>query len=119
MTTATNSPARTKVFYRAVHTRTLWRKVHNHTSLEKAIYGVDGAAGLFTRRVRIDYEKHGEPRYVLAWLDGATTGYAIKPDLSEENGLRVVSVSMNELLAYERNGQVSDAELECHFQATL
>ncbi len=119
MTTTADSPARTKVFYRAIHTRTLWRKVGSHHSLDKAIYGVDGAAGLFARRVRIDYGKHGEPRYVLAWLDGATTGYAIKPDLSAENGIRVVSVPMNDLLAYERNGQASDAELERHFQPTI
>ena len=119
MTTKKDSSARTKVFYRAIHTRTLWRKVGSHHSLEKAIYGADGAAGLFARRVRIDYEKHGDPRYVLVWLDGATTGYAIKPDSSAENGIRVVSVPTSDLLAYERNGQVSDAVLERHFQATI
>ncbi len=119
MTTKKDSSARTKVFYRAIHTRTPWRKVHNHTSLDKAIYGVDGAAGLFSRSVRIEYEKHGEPRYVLAWLDGATAGYAIKPDSSAENGIRVVSVPTSDLLAYERNGQASDAELERHFQPTI
>ena len=119
MTTTRNSPAKTKVFYRAVHTRTLWRKVHNHTSLENAIYGVDGAAGLFAHRVRIDYEKHGEPRYVLVWMDGAATGYAIKPDRSTDKGIRVVSVSMGDLLGYEHEGQASATELERHFQTSI
>ena len=119
MTTTTNSPARIKVFYRAIHTRTLWRKVGSHLNLEKAIYGVDGAAGLFAHRVRIDYEKHGGPCYVLVWLEGASTGYAIKPDSSADKGIRVVSVSMSDLLAYERKGQASATELEHHFLATI
>ena len=119
MTTTTNSPARPKVFYRAIHTRTLWRKVHNHTSLEKAIYGIDGAVGLFAHRVRTNYEKHGEPCYVLAWLEGASNGYAIKPDASADKGVRVASISMNDLLAYESNGQASAIELERHFQTTI
>lgn len=53
-----------KVNYRAVHTKSMWRKVSTHQSLESAINGKDGAAGLFARKARINFETHGDPCYV-------------------------------------------------------
>lgn len=43
------------ICYRAVHTKSQWRKVNTHQSLSAAVTGKDGAAGLFARKVRINY----------------------------------------------------------------
>lgn len=98
--------------YRAVHSKTIWRKVKTHSSLDAAINGRDGAAGLFARRVRIDYEKHGDPLYVLVWQEGAESGYLIRPDKASSGGICQVPVAMDLLMKYERAGQVDKAVLE-------
>jgi hypothetical protein len=49
----------TSIIYRAVHVRTAWRRAFNHKTLELALHGINGAAGLFAGRVRIDYIMHG------------------------------------------------------------
>jgi hypothetical protein len=101
--------------YRAVHAKTLWRKAGNHRSLESAINGKDGAAGLFAHRVRIDYQKHGEPLYVLVWEDGATTGCVIKPDKGSSTGIRRAAVPIGILMQWEEIGRADNAELEKFF----
>ena len=101
--------------YRAIHTKNMWRKVGNHTSLESAILGKDGAAGLFARKVRIDYAKHGDPLYVLVWESGAKTGYVIKADPSDPRGIRVAGVPSQDLLNFEARGQAGQRELEQYF----
>lgn len=66
------------VNYRAIHTRTGWRRAGNHKSEESAIRGPNGAAALFAGRVQTDYARHGEPLFVLVWLTGAASGKVIK-----------------------------------------
>ncbi|MGH2567809.1 MAG: hypothetical protein ACRDGA_05675 [Bacteroidota bacterium] len=103
------------VNYRAVHTKTLWRKVGNHQSLDSAINGKDGAAGLFARKVRINYETHGDPLYVLVWEQGAHSGYVIKPDANGPKGIQKVSIPVADILTFERRGQANHSELEKYF----
>lgn len=103
--------------YRAIHTRNLWRKVGNHTSLEKAILGKDGAVGLFARKVRIDYAKHGDPLYVLVWEGGADKGFVIRPDSNSPEGIRVASVPMHDIQDFESRGQASQRALDKYFGA--
>jgi hypothetical protein len=94
-----------RIRYRAVHTKTRWRKVNAaHASIENALFGKDGAAGLFARRVRIDYEKHGDPQYVLVWQDGAERGYVVRADAQAAGGIRIVEVAAASLLAFEDAG---------------
>ena len=101
--------------YRAIHTKNMWRKVGTHTSLENAILGKDGAAGLFARKVRIDYAKHGDPLYVLVWESGAMSGYVIKSDPSDPNGIRIARVPIQDLLNFEARRQAGQRELEKYF----
>lgn len=103
------------IIYRAIHTKNMWRKVGSHTSLENAIVGKDGAAGLFARKVRIDYAKHGDPLYVLVWESGAKSGYVIKADPSAPKGIRTAGVQMKDLLDFEARGQAGQRELEKYF----
>ena len=105
-----------KVHYRAIHTKSKWRKAANHGSLNSAIYGPNGAAGLFAGKVRIDYTAHGDPMYVLAWQEGAQSGHAIKRDATDSRGIRVVSVPIGDLLGFDARGQASQSELERYFQ---
>jgi len=107
-------PAAT-INYRAVRTRTAWRKVSNHVSLDSAIYGKDGAAGLFTRKVRIRYETHGDPMYVLVWIDGEQSGYVVKPDATAEKGIIVAALPIAHLLEFETRRSASMSELEPYF----
>ncbi|WP_373975846.1 hypothetical protein NT239_03525 [Chitinibacter sp. SCUT-21] len=101
--------------YRAVHTKSIWRKVSNHQSIESAINGKDGATGLFARKVRINYETHGDPCYVVVWEQGAQSGFVIKPDPATPNGIRQVSIPIAVILAFESKGQVSQLELDSYF----
>jgi hypothetical protein len=101
--------------YRAVHTKSLWRKVSTHQSLESAINGKDGAAGLFARKVRINYETHGDPCYVFVWEQGAQSGFVIKSDSSAPKGIRQVSIPISDILAFESKGQASQSELRRYF----
>lgn len=103
------------IHYRAIHTRTAWRKVSSHTSLDSAIYGKDGAVGLFARTVRIRYETHGDPLYVLVWMDGQASGYVVKPDTSAAKGIRMASVPVAQLLALDARATASASELESCF----
>lgn len=98
--------------YRAVHSKTVWRKVATHRSLESAIHGRDGAAGLFARKVRIDYEKHGDPLFALVWEDGAVNGYVIRPDKASPTGIRQVPVPIDLLMNCENAGQADHSVLE-------
>lgn len=103
------------ISYRAVHTKTLWRKVNSHESLESAINGKDGAAGLFARKVRINYETHGDPRYVIALEQGAQSGFVIKANPTSPKGIQQTTIPISDILAFERNGKASPSELERYF----
>jgi 5-methylcytosine-specific restriction protein A len=99
------------IHYRAVHTKSPWRKVNSHKTLKSALDSQDGAVGLFARKVRINYETHGDPLYVFVWEDGAQEGYLIIPDMESQNGVRKVSIPMDEILAFDLKGGASEEEL--------
>lgn len=66
------------VNYRAIHTKSRWRKVGTHKSVASALDGPNGAASLFKGKVRINYRTHGQPLYVFVWEDGAMEGWAVR-----------------------------------------
>jgi hypothetical protein len=95
------------VNYRAVHTKSAWRIARGHKSLENAIYGKDGAAGLFARKVRIDYERHGAPLYVVVWQSGCSTGFVVTSSTTSPERIAVAKLPIAEIYAYEEQGGVS------------
>jgi len=97
--------------YRAVHSKSKWRKVNSHQSIDSAINGVNGAAGLFAKKVRIDYEKHGEPLFVLVWESESSKGFALRKDPSQPGGIQKISVPIQKLLSFEQRGAASEHEL--------
>ncbi len=102
------------IHYRAIHTKSLWRKVNSHFTIENAIDGINGATGLFARQARIDFSKHGDPLYVLIWEDNAQIGYLIKENNSK-NGIDKVEISINDIIRYEQNGEANPNELADYF----
>ena len=110
------SGASGKIIYRAVHTKTLWRKVGSHQSLDAAINSKDGAARLFSRKARIDYQRHGDPLYVLVWEEGnVQEGYVIKRDTTASNGIKVTAMPVQLLAQFEKRGEACADELEMWF----
>jgi hypothetical protein len=99
-----------QIRYRAVHTKTLWRKVNSHRSLEAAVNGKDGAAALFAGKARISYETHGTPLYVAIWQEGALQGFIVAKD--PKGGIRKVVVPAEKLLAFEESGVARTQDLE-------
>lgn len=112
---AKSSESNAIINYRAVHTKTKWRKVSSHKSLESAIDGVNGATGLFAHKVRIDYEKHGEPLFVLVWEAGSSTGFVLRKDKSQPGGVAKISVPIQKLLNLDERGEVNEDELGALF----
>ncbi len=107
-----------RIRYRAVHTKTAWRKVHSpHASMENALYGKDGAAGLFAGQVRIDYEKHGQPLYALVWQEGFEKGFVVKGDPGQPNGIRVIETSSAALDNFEQRNSCDVKALAQLFNA--
>ena len=105
------------ICYRAIHAKTTWRTVNSHRSVEAALSGKDGAVALFAGKARIDYEKHGDPRYVLAWEQGASEGFAARPDATAGGGLELVRVPIHVIEGFERRRQASERELQELFAA--
>jgi len=101
-----------KVHYRAIHAKTKWRAVNNHQSLEAAIRGPNGAKALFQGKVRINYQTHGDPLYVLVWQDGASTGLLLGRPVQASGPMRMAEVPVARLQAFERQSMASEAELE-------
>lgn len=107
------------VNYRAVHTKSAWRIARGHKSMENAIYGKDGAAGLFAGRVRIDYERHGAPLYVIVWQSGRSTGFVIKSDTSSSTGIMTAELPMALIETLEAQGGASAEVLAQLFLAPV
>jgi hypothetical protein len=100
------------VHYRAIHTKTSWRKVDRHKSIDAALHGKDGAAALFAGKVRINYDTHGDPKFVLVWQEGAPTGWIVLPDPAWPRHVDMVEVPTRALMAFELSQSASDAELQ-------
>jgi hypothetical protein len=103
------------IHYRAVHTKTGWRRAKGHHSLHNAIHGKDGAAGLFARKVRIKYEVHGDPLYVLVWRDGESAGKVIRPHPANAGELELADIPIAHIARMEAQGSASTSELMRYF----
>jgi hypothetical protein len=95
------------VNYRAVHTKSAWRGARGHKSMESAIYGKDGAAGLFAGKVRIDYERHGSPLYVLVWQSERGMGFVVTASNESPNGIAIAELPVSTIVEFEAHGGAS------------
>jgi hypothetical protein len=104
------------VNYRAVHAKSAWRIARGHKSMENAIYGKDGAAGLFAGRVRIDYERHGAPLYVIVWQSGRSTGFVVTSSSASSTGIAVAELPVTAIEGFEALGGASTETLAQFFR---
>jgi 5-methylcytosine-specific restriction protein A len=102
--------------YRAVHTKTSWRKAGGHGSIESAIFGRNGAAGLFAGKVRTDYARHGEPLYVVVWQSSHSTGKLIRRGSGTSSGIDIVDIPVVDLERFDSAGGAAMAQLARYFQ---
>ena len=105
-------------------TTSLWQTklaARLHDPAEKALVLLRDPAGHENGTSRaltrlLGYATHGQPRYAVVWQEGQGTGYVIKPDASQPQDIRVQSVPVQKLQAFEVAGQASAAQLEALFQ---
>jgi len=102
--------------YRAVHTKTNWRKVGRHASMDNAIFGRDGAAGLFAGKVRISYEVHGEPLFVVVWQPSQAVGKLIRRASGAGSEIDVVDIPVDDLERFDAHGGADVAQLAGYFR---
>ncbi len=113
-----SAPTRSGVQYRAIHTKSKWRKVNSHRSLSAAIEGKDGAAALFRGTVRIDYEKHGRPLFVIAWESGQEMGWLIWRDSHAPSGIARREIPESLIDQFEAQGYADEGALSALSSST-
>ena len=105
-----------KIFYRAIHVKTAWRKVNSHQSLDSALTGRRGARALLVGKGAIDYNVHGDPLYVLVWKDGDQEGQAVRRHPTQAGECQTAKVSVATLECFEAAGLARHAELVSLFK---
>jgi hypothetical protein len=103
------------IFYRAVHTKSAWRKVNSHQSLTSALTGPRGARVLLAGKGAIDYDVHGDALYVLVWEDGSPEGQAVRRHPTQIGEFQVAKVPVTTLERFEATGHASQTELASLF----
>jgi len=106
--------------FRAIHAKNRWRPA-DHETEKHALVGssstdIRSARALFEHRnTAIDYDREGEPRFVVVWDPKASAGTIVRPDSRESDGLRRVPIPIEHIERFERGGPPSDADLERYF----
>ncbi|WP_351019366.1 hypothetical protein [Shewanella sp. AC91-MNA-CIBAN-0169] len=103
------------VNYRAIHTKNSWRKA-SHESIANALGNTRGAKALFNGKAAIDYDKHGQPLYVLVWKEGELKGLVVKSDPNNKNEILTVEIPVHLIIKYELIGAAQFSELEQFFK---
>lgn len=101
--------------YRAVHTKTSWRRVNNHESLENAIHGKTGAAGLFAGSLRKQREAHGDPLFVVVWRDGDQGGKVVRPHPRQVGQMELADIPIHDIELMEAQGGTTTLALTRYF----
>jgi hypothetical protein len=105
-----------RIRYRAVHTKSSWRRVDNHKSLENAIHGKDGAAGLFAGPLKRKREEvHGEPLFVVVWREGDQGGKVIRPHPKHVGQVELANIPIYEIEQMEAQGGATTSDLMQYF----
>lgn len=107
---------REQIFYRAVHTKTAWRKVNSHHSLSSALAGPRGARVLLAGKGAINYNVHGDPLYVLIWKDGSPEGHVVRRHPTQAGEYQTATVPVATLERFEVSGLANQVELESLFK---
>lgn len=86
-----------------------------HTSIENAIFGRNGAAGLFAGTVRINYERHGEPLFVVVWQSSQAMGKLIRRAGGAAAEIDIVDIPVADLERFDAHGGADVTRLARYF----
>lgn len=101
------------ILFRAIHTKTRWRKARHETLANARSVGERSGRALFRGENRvIDLAKHGQPLYVVIWAEGAMAGEILKPSA---HGYQAEVVALKDILRWEKAGGADNEEFERYF----
>lgn len=104
--------------FRAIHTTRRWRKAQ-HSSLQKAIDGPDGAKNLLRQigRVGRKWQEYGPVSCIFVWDEDRDPGYAFRLKPGSNYEVEMATVALN-LLEHHDNGKgCSASEIEAYFSS--
>jgi hypothetical protein len=106
--------------FRAIHTTRPWRKAQ-HSSLQKATDGPDGAKNLLRRigRVGRKWQEYGPVSCIFVWDEDHNPGYALRLRPGSSYEIEMVTVPLHLLERYEREKGCSPSEIEAHFSSPM
>ncbi len=106
--------------FRAIHTTRPWRKAQ-HSSLQKATDGPDGAKNLLRQvgRVGQKWQEYGPVSCIFVWDEDREPGYAfrLKPGSSYE--IEMATVPFHLLERHELEKSCSPSEIEAYFSSPM
>ncbi len=104
--------------YRAVHTKSPWRKVQIHKTLENAIDGKDGAKALLLRKGRVGekWEQYGRPLCVFVWESSKSSGYLFRLSPDNPAHVQMVELPLDTILQHEAKESCSEVEIKEYFK---
>lgn len=105
------------VQYRAVHTRSPWRKVSIHKSVKSAVDGKDGAKALLLQKGRLarKWETYGRPVGVFVWEDGDRSGLLLRLN-SVGTQVEQVAIPVAVILRLDALQVCDESEIEAFFE---
>lgn len=108
------------IHYRAVHTRSPWRKVGIHKTLDSAIDGKDGAKALLLKKGRVGekWEQYGRPLCVFVWDGTKSNGYLLRLSPDNPGQVQMVELPLEVILRHEAKESCSEVEVKEYFKAT-
>lgn len=104
--------------YRAVHTRSPWRKVQIHKTLENAIDGKDGAKALLLRKGRVGekWEQYGRPLCVFVWDSAKSYGHLLRLSPDNPAQVQILELPLDTILRHEEKESCSEVEIKEYFK---
>lgn len=104
--------------YRAVHTKSPWRKVVIHKTLDSAIDGKDGAKALLLKKGRLaeKWDRYGRPLCVFVWDSAKTNGYLLRLNPSNAGEVQMIELPVNVVSKHDARESCSEVELNGYFE---
>ena len=108
------------ISYRAVHERSLWRKVQIHKTLDSAIDGKDGAKALLLRKGRVGekWEQYGRPLCVFVWDSTQPNGYLLRTNPKNPTQVQIIELPLEIISRHEARQSCSEVEIKQYFNTT-
>lgn len=102
--------------FRAIHTTRLWRKAQ-HSSLQKAIDGPDGAKNLLRQigRVGRKWQEYGPVSCIFVWDEDRDPGYAFRLKAGSNYEVEMATVALHLLERHDQEKGCSTSEIEAYF----